>query len=361
MKTNFDYLERQLKNLREHSGTSFERHLRDLHFLLKDVEKRIYLREFIGATYPLRMAWDLSRDLILSLVKKSENPTFVKWNKNITDARKSRMRAAEYRGKKFIDAKPGYLTIWNEYPSFDKHIQGVGTCISAINIFNEMNGWMHYRFDASFKDSNNAFNKNDKSTLFTHRKDVRYNNPTMFDVKRYLETLWYVIVDVIIESELFPEFDDYENDFDNTIYNDPMPSLNKLLESKYIDDLVMLRKKCPICKVGKYNIPTKQDLGNRNEDFEYGAYLSCDTEGCWARVDKTLKVKHNLKYDNGVDSTCPECATPDSLQKRSALNISTYVYTACNICSYNSKNENKSTHEIHDWESEIVFDWDEEY
>ncbi len=340
MKTNFNYLNNQISNLKYPTDHDISRYLRDLEFLLKDVEKRIYIRELIHSTYSMRMIWDLSKEFIEYIIKNSNNPTYIKWNDNLKIIRKRRQKAAEYNKSKFIDAGFGYKSLLDSYPTPDNvSFRGVGSYYNAISIFNDLNGWMHYRYDKNYKDRNDSENSlNDKSSLFIHRSQVRFSQPNLKELVGYLETLWYVLVNVMIDSDMFEEFNDYEFDFDRDLYNDPEFAMKRLLGLKHIDDLVSGRRKCPICESGRFYKPKFEELRENNVTMPYGAYLSCDE--CGAKVDKTLKVKRDLKNDEFADAHCTKCNSTNSLQERFSLSIADEgIYKSCNKCSWTNKNQ----------------------
>ncbi len=342
IKTNFEYLKKVINENYWNVDSDVSRYLRDLDFFLTDVEKKIYERDYVVAAYPLRMAWDLSKDFIVYIINNSEAPTFKEWKRNLDNAIKRRRAAAEYKNQHYNHINPGYLSLWNLYPSHvDINIEGVGNLKQTIEIFKEMNSWMHYRYDTNHKDSNTATNVNDKSTLYRHRGDIRYKVPTLFELKRYLESLWAVVAKVMVDSKMFDQFAEYKYDFDSTIYNNPSLAFERLYENRHIDDLLSGRKRCPICREGRFSKP---DLENSKEHWErrykFGAFLTCDTEKCWAKVDSTLKVKKDLKHGEEMESDCPECYAKGSLQKRFSLkNPEHGYYTACNKCSYNDRNQ----------------------
>lgn len=342
MKTNFEYLKIQRKNINDNYDSDIHRFLRDLEFLLIDVEKKIYLREFMKATYPLRMVWDLSRDFIVHMIKNSENPMFNKWNDNLKNIRKK-------YDKYYV---PGYLTIWGLHPNIvSGYIQGAGTYSEINEIFKEMNSWMHYRYDRNHKSENNAENINDNSTLFSHRSMVRYSQPTILQTVNYLETIWYVIVSVMVESGMFDEFDDYQFDFDREIYNNPEFAINKLLQYKEIDSLVSLRKPCPLC--GEYSFK-KPEINQLKTNMPYGAFIECSNAECQAKVDSTLKVKKN---NSDKDEECTKCKSTNSIQLRySLIDSDSGIYSACNKCSWNDKNEEVNEKDIMDEIEEYSFE-----
>ncbi len=331
MKTNFEYLNKQISNLKVNNDSDVYRYLRDLEFLLKDVEKKIYLREFMSATYPLRMSWDLSRDFILYMLKHSKSKHFIKWNDNIK----------KMLSKFDIRTKPGYLNIWRNHPSHvSEYIEGLGTYKEVLDIFTEMNGWMHYRYDTNHKGNNNAENKHDDSSLYSHRNVVRYSEPKMNQTIQYLETIWYVIVNMMIDSGMFEELDRYEFDFDREIYNTPEYALEKLMQYKEVDALISGRIDCPLCNQRSFNKPNIDKLIDKKIIMPHGAYIGCESEGCWAKIDSTLKLKKELKYEEFEDSNCTKCGGQDTLQKRySLLNRDSGVYIACKKCNWNNKNE----------------------
>ncbi len=337
MKTNFEYLNRQLKDYNK--SDNFYRYLRDLEFLLLDIEKKIYLREFVSATYPIRMAWDLSRDLLLEIIKKSEKDEFKRWNENLKKIRKKSSNHAKKQVSNYRDRGPGFLKIWENYPTADGYnFQGLSRYEDPIKTFDTMNGWMHYRFDRNYREENVANNWKDKSTLFIHRDVVRYNEPTFDEVVNYLETVWYAIIDPMMKSGLFESLENYEFDFDGTIYDETKYTLMKFMQNKDIDDLVNGNKKCPICKKGYFIKPDFNSYGGRPCPF--GAFLICDNNKCNAIVDKTLKVKQNIKNISPEEAHCPSCHADGSLQRRfSLVNQEEGIYKACNKCYYNDKHE----------------------
>ncbi len=354
MKSNFNYLQKQLQELKYNNDHDIHRYLRDLEFLFKDVEKKLYIRDLISATYPTRMIWDLSKEFIRYIIKNSNNEIYQKWNKNINKVRESREKAANYNGTKYND-NLGYMTILGLHPYVDGfNFKGIRTNDSVNDIFNELNKWMHYSYDKNYKSENNATNSNDKSTLFSHRNQVRYSEPSVTDIINYLETLWYVLVNIMVESEMFEEFYEYKFDFDRSMYNTPYYTMSKLLSLKHIDDLVKHRRECPICNEGNFNRPNLEELNNvESMMMPFGAYIECNH--CNAKVDKTLKVKMDLKNYELEDSDCSKCKSKGSLQKRYSLSDKdSRVYVACNKCSWNTKSQ------VHKQDEEILKDiWED--
>ncbi len=339
MKTNFEYLNRQLKNY-DNKSDDFYRYLRDLEFFLLDIEKKIYLREFIPAIYPIRMAWDLSRDLLLKIIENSEKVEFKKWYEKLNDKKEKQTNHAQKQGKYHIDRGPGLIKIWRKCPQvYGDSIKALSRYEDPFETFKTMNGWMHYRFDTNYRDENNANNPNDKSTLFYHRGVVRYEVPKFEEVVNYLQTVWYTIIDPMMKSGLFESLEDYEFDFDRTIYNETKYTLMKLMQNKDIDDLVNRNKKCPICKKGFFIKPDFDSYDGR--PCPYGAFLICDNDECKAKVDKTLKVKQNINGISLKEAICPSCKYEEgSLQRRLSLtNQEDGMYIACNKCDYNDKHE----------------------
>ncbi len=349
MKSNFDYLTDVInKGNTSHYDENVERYLRDLEFLLVDVEKKIYLRKFSEATYPIRMVWDLSKDFIEYMIRESSDPKFVKWKEKLKNVKSKRKEAARRHGTRYQDAM-GYRTLLDTYPTPDDlYLEGIGQFQNAIEVFSELNKWMHYQFDKNHKAENNGKNIHDKSTLYSHRDKVRYSQPKFIDVVNYLETLWYVVINIMIMSGMFKEVGNYKFDFNRELYDNPTFTFNRLLQFKHIDDLVSGRKKCPICEEGGFSKPTFDENYKRTKPtppYPFGAFLSCDT--CGAKVDGTFKVKYDIPEDSFDDPDCPspQCRATGSMQKRFSLeNPEWGIYTACNKCKWNDRNKNKNVY-----------------
>ncbi len=264
-----------------------------------------------------------------------------KWDKNIKDRLKLVRQIYEKRGKHYEPTTPGFGTLFEEYPSHvDQHIEGVGTTYELVNLFKEMNKWMHYNYDTNYKTENVAGNKHDKSTLYHHRGDVRYKSPSLEATIDYLSAIWHVTIDVINKSELNTTED--ITDFDRLIYDDPEIMFTLFMTNSYVNKFTHGGHRCPICKEGTYNKPNYEELIENNVKFPHGPYISCSQEGCWAKLDDSLKIKRTLKYDPTIESTCPSCRKEDALQQRVNLREGrgTYVYKACKYCNWNSKNTN---------------------
>lgn len=365
MKSNFDRLELLLREIPNVSSDEY-RYIRDFKFLLSETESKIYHRQLLGANYTLRMAWDLSKQFIEYLIKNIDNSTMDKWNKNIKDRMADMRRVYKKRGKHFVQTTPGFRVLFDEYPSnVDTYIEGLGQMSDAVKIFNDMNAGMHYEYDTNYKEDNSAFNTNDKSTLYLHRAEVRYRIPLLDNIINYLEAIWLVTIKVLKISELISN--DEEIVFDRTIYMDPVPAMKRLLSNSTINTFIHSHTKCPICKEGQFEKPNFEELREKGERFEHGAFLTCSQEGCWAKLDESLKIKRELMYDSQMDSVCPSCRKEDAIQQRANLRErnGNYVYKACKFCSWNGKNTNAKDveqlyedelkkFEIENWED----DWD---
>lgn len=348
MKTNFKYLKKQLNKINDRLSDE-GRYLRDLNFLLREVEKRIYFRELVEACYPLRMSLDLSIKFILFIIKNSQDSVFQKWNKNIKDY------LSTNNIKSFNNRNPSFKTLLNSYPGYSFYIENVGDIDEFLKIVSSMHKWMHYEYDSNFKENNNAENPNDKSTLYLHRNEVRFNIPKLEEVITYLEAIWYLVVKIMNESNIFAKSEsDDKNDykFDRDIYKDAEPALIKLLNIKQVDELIH-RKKCPLCDAGNFIEPNSDTLDK--EIFPYGAFIEC--ENCGAKVDKSLKTKRNFVEKNDGDSTCPECKQKDALQWRYNLIYENQKkYQACKKCSWNNRDQKTNNKEIKDVISDAIED-----
>lgn len=363
METNFELLDRIMDTLNDKNSDEY-RYLRDFKFFLQETERNVYLRKMTQASYTLRMCWDLSKQFTYYLIKNSDTQILIKWNKNIKNRLKIIESAYKAKGKHYNPTIPGFGFLYEEYPSHvDQTIENVGTTYQVVELFKNMNTWMHYNYDTNYKMENNADNKNDKSTLYLHRNKIRYNKPSMEQVIEYLSAIWYVTIDVIYKSELISIKEKPE--FDISIYDNPKYVIKKLITSSYVNKFIKGNAKCPICKEGTFSEPNYEELKDKSVKFPHGAYLSCKQSNCWAKLDDSLKVKSELKYDEFADATCPSCRSLESLQRRVNLQEGngTYVYKACKKCDWNDKNTNyEEADEFVKNEIERMefFNWDED-
>ncbi len=360
METNFKLLDQIMDILNDKNSDEY-RYLRDFKFFLQETERNIYLRKMMEASYTLRMCWDLSKQFIHYLIKNSDTQILTNWNKNLKAKFKSIEDSYKKRGKSYVQTTPGFGFLYEEYPSnIDQNVEGVGTTFQIVELFKRMNTLMHYNYDTNYKSENIASNKNDKSTLYLHRNEIRYNTPKMEQVIEYLKSIWLVTVDVISKSELFER--ESEIYFDSKIYDNPKYVLEKFMINSYVSKFINEEIKCPICGEGKFNRPDFNELMENDVKFPYGAYLSCDHETCWAKMDESLKIKKDIKEDD----QCPSCRSENSLQHRVNLQEGNgrYVYKACRKCDWNNKAsrvdeaDEFTQNEIKRME---VFDWDEYY
>lgn len=365
MKSNFDNLQKILREIPNVSSNEY-RYLRDFQFLLLETEKKIYHRELVQANYALRMAWDLSKQLIEYLIKSTDSKIMHKWNKNIKDRIREIRRVYEKRGKHFVHTTPGFGVLFDEYPSnVDTYIEGLGQMSEAVKIFNEMNAGMHYKFDTNFKDDNTAFNSNDKSTLYFHRGEVRQRRPSLDNIINYLEAIWLVTIKVLKIAKFLDK--EEEIVFDRMIYMDPAPLMEWFMSISYVNQFINTSKRCPICKEGTFEKPDYDEISKKDQKFEHGAFLTCSKEGCWAKLDDSLKIKKELMYDSQADATCPECRKSDAVQYRVNLKEGTgnYVYKACKYCAWNGKNTHaQDVDDLYNNELKMYeisnMDWDED-
>lgn len=352
LETNFQPIDIIISNTNEGDVKS-KRYLRDFKFLLMETEKKIYYREFIEASYTLRMAWDLSRQFIGYMLSQSTSRIMVDWNENLKDREKGFRKLAEKKGWHYERKPVGYKVLFEEYPTWSQsHVEGVGTMEDVVKKFTNMNRWLHYSYDTNYTNDNNAKNSiNDKSTLYIHRGDVRYSAPTINESIDYLETVYGTVLMIINLSEMYGK--EIEFNFDRSIYNDLKPSTIKLVEQKRISDLIQPDSVCPICKKGRFDYPDYVRLREDGERFPFGAFIVCNNDKCNAKADKTLKVKRDLN-DSEEESICGQCGE-DSLQTRVSLLKPGYIYTACKSCKYNAKSSND------DHIGELIDDAEQDY
>ncbi|BDU67544.1 MAG: hypothetical protein TYPL_1970 [Candidatus Tyloplasma litorale] len=348
MKSNFDTFKKWIDSLNNNelsisNVNKLNRYLRDLEFLFRETEKKIYARELLSSCYNLRITSDLSKKFIYFLITKSNDDVFLKWNKRIKRRLK---RVREFNDKYNYDYSfqdPSIKKMLNLYPNHAvKSFEEVGNFDYIISVYDDMNKWMHYKIDYNFLEENNAHNKNDKSTFYFHRSQVRFSKPSLDEVINYLKTIWLLTRKILKDSKIFSNIDELEEEFDEKIYYDLKPALTKLLNIKQIDDLIK-SENCPICNEGKFDIPNIELLMKQNNKFEYGAFIECNNPNCKAFVDKTLKIKHNIELSDKENATCHSCKE-SSLQKRiNLLEEGKNIYIACKKCSWNNKSSINNT------------------
>lgn len=356
METNFNLMEKVLRDIKNTNSKTY-RYLRDFNFFLIETEKHIYYRKLIQANYTLRMLSDLSKQFIYHLIKDTDNSLMNKWEENIKDRMKSIRESYKKRRKTYKPTNPGFNTLFDEYPSnVENYVEGIGDIKTVLKTLNEMNSWMHYVFDTNYFLSNDASNDKDKSTLYIHRGQIRYSKPSMEKSIKYLSTIWFVTLKVIKMSSLNESYK--IPNFNKDIYLNPEFVLNKFKENSIVNEYINKNKKCPICREGYFKLPDLSELKEKNVTFPYGAYLSCSTEGCWAKLDDSLKIKREMKYDKQLDSTCPICRKENSLQQRVNLKIDVNcIYKACKKCDWNDKKIDSE--EINDIINSDEYNWED--
>lgn len=364
-KSNYNILEKQLLELNNNTFSDEYRYLRDLHFLLVDTEKEIYNRNYINATYRLRMCWDLSKNFIYYLIKHSNNNIMSDWHNNLKELKKPYIQQAKKYNYTYEDTVPSFRTMFREYPSNVKDsIDGVGYIKDIIKLFKNMNSWMHYRYNTNFKDSNTSININDDSTLYVHRSKVRYNKPSLKQCIEYLETISKVTFSIMNLSELYSISIDLDR-FNPDIYKDGKYALLDFKSISFINNYINHKYRCPICEEGYFDLPDLEEIKESGWEYPFGPFLECSNPDCLAKVDRSLKVKRDMKIDKTLDSECPECHN-NSLQQRVNLIINPkYIYKACNKCSYDYKShygdsEDEDLQDIFNQAEEIDWFFDDE-